>query len=349
MTIRGECGIIIRYKSFTEISMKHILMITTGGTIASSNSHDGLSPAISSDELLFHIPEVRNACDVSTVQLYNLDSTNMRPEYWLSIACYIRDNYERYDGFVITHGTDTMAYASAMLHYLIENSKKPIVLTGAQIPIEQRDTDARENLLDAFNYASDDGAMGVHIVFNGKIIAATRARKTRTKSFNAFSSIDYPEIGFIRNGVVKYYIKEEIHGELRFYDKIDPNVTVVKLIPGMSADIFDYVAKHSHAVIIESFGVGGIPYYDNDEFVEKIEQMLATGVRIVITTQVPHEGSDMKVYQVGLRIKQKYELPEAYDLTTEAVVAKVMWALPQTDSAQSFKQLFLTPIGNDMI
>ena len=236
-----------------------------------------------------------------------------------------------------------------MLYYLIQDSKKPIVLTGAQIPIANRDTDARENLTDAFAYAADDGACGVHIVFDGKIIAGTRARKTRTKSFNAFSSIDYPEIGFVRDGIVRYYIRESYGDTVRFYDTIDSSVVVIKLIPGMRADIFDYVTEHCHAVIIESFGVGGLPYYENDEFVEKLEMMIGRGIRIVITTQVPHEGSDMSVYQVGLRIKQKYEIPEAYDMTTEAVVAKVMWALPRTRSAAEFKDLFLTPVGNDMI
>lgn len=329
--------------------MKHILLITTGGTIACAQSEDGLSPAMAADELLCHVPEVRRVCRVSAVQLYHLDSTNMKPEYWLRIASYIREVYDNYDGFVITHGTDTMAYASAMLYYLIQNSKKPIVLTGAQIPIANRDTDARENLTDAFSYAADDGACGVHIVFDGKIIAGTRARKTRTKSFNAFSSIDYPEIGFVRDGIVRYYIRETYSEPVRFYGSIDSAVVVIKLIPGMRADIFDYVAEHCHAVIIESFGVGGLPYYENDEFVEKLEMMISRGIRIVITTQVPHEGSDMSVYQVGLRIKQKYEIPEAYDMTTEAVVAKVMWALPQTKSAAEFKDLFLAPVGNDMI
>ena len=328
--------------------MKKILLITTGGTIASSEGDCGLTPSLASDQLLSHVPEVSDICTVSTVQLYNLDSTNMRPEYWLEIAKYIRRVYDEYDGFVITHGTDTMAYAAAMLHYLIQNSKKPIVLTGAQIPIEKRDTDARENLTDAFMYAADDRACGVHIVFGDKIIAATRARKTRTKSFNAFSSIDYPEIGFIR-GAVKYYIHEQVTGEPLFYDEIDPSVIVVKLIPGMSADIFDFIADRYHAVIIESFGVGGLPYYDNDEFVDKIEKLINKGVRIIISTQVPHEGSDMGVYQVGLRIKQKYEIPEAYDMTTETVVAKVMWALPRSRTAQEFASLFYTPIGNDII
>ena len=328
--------------------MKHILLITTGGTIASAESENGLVPALASEQLLSHVPEVRSICHVSTVQLYNLDSTNMLPEYWLEVARYIRKVYDEYDGFVITHGTDTMAYAASMLHYLIQNSPKPIVLTGAQIPIEKRDTDARENLTDAFMYASDGSACGVHIVFGDKIIAATRARKTRTKSFNAFSSIDYPEIGFIR-GSVKYYIRENITGDPIFCDEIDPSVIVVKLIPGMSADIFDFIADRYHAVIIESFGVGGLPYYDNDEFVEKIERLIEKGVRIVITTQVPHEGSDMGVYQVGLRIKQKYEIPEAYDMTTETVVAKVMWALPKSKTAAEFARLFYAPVGNDMI
>ena len=328
--------------------MKNILLITTGGTIASSQSECGLTPSLASEQLLSHVPEVTKICRVSTVQLYNLDSTNMRPEYWLEVAKYIRGVYDEYDGFVITHGTDTMAYAAAMLHYLIQNSKKPIVLTGAQIPIAMRDTDARENLTDAFRYAADDDACGVHIVFGDKIIAATRARKTRTKSFNAFSSIDYPEIGFIHSSV-KYYIKEKIEGEPIFFDVIDPSVIVVKLIPGMSADIFDFIADRYHAVIIESFGVGGLPYYDNDEFVEKIEKLINKGVRIIMTTQVPHEGSDMGVYQVGLRIKQKYEIPEAYDMTTEAVVAKVMWALPKSRTAAEFAKLFYTPIGNDII
>ena len=124
---------------------------------------------------------------------------------------------------------------------------------------------------------------------------------------------------------------------------------LIKLTPGMSADIFDYVAERAHAVIIESFGVGGLPYYENDEFADKIEMLIEKGVRIVITTQVPHEGSDMSIYQVGLRIKQKYELPEAYSMTTEAVLAKVMWALPQSKTAEEFAKIINTPVGCDII
>lgn len=328
---------------------KRILLISTGGTIASSLGDEGLIPTIASEGLLSHVPEVREMCDISTVQLYHLDSTNMKPEYWLHISRYIKDAYDDFDGFVITHGTDTMAYAAATLHYLVQSSPKPIVLTGAQTPIEKRDTDARENLSAAFLYAADDGASGVHIVFNGKIIAATRARKTHTKSFSAFSSMDYPDIGFIRGGTVKYYIHEPRCEAPTFYDELDPSVIVVKLIPGMSPDIFDFVKDRYHAVIIESFGVGGLPFYDGDGFSQKIEELKEAGVRIVIATQVPHEGSDMSVYQVGRRIKQVHDLPEAYDMTTEAAVAKVMWALPRTATAKEFNELFLKPIGTDIL
>ncbi len=363
---RGACDILFLYETKTRpyrtkndiiipkcmpkgFFMKHILLIATGGTIASVQTETGLSPKISSEELIREVPEISELCKVSAVQLYRLDSTNMRPENWLEIARFIRREYHNYDGFLITHGTDTMAYASAMLYYLIQNSQKPIVLTGSQMSISERDTDARDNLLQAFRYVSDPDACGVHIVFDGKIISGTRARKNRTKSFNAFSSIDYPEVGIIRAGRVRHYIKEKYDKPVQFYDALDSSVLVVKLIPGISASIFDYAAEHCHAVIIESFGVGGLPYYDSNEFADKIEMLISKGVRIVITTQVPHEGSDMSVYRVGLKIKQKYELPEAYDMTTEAVVAKVMWALPQTETAQEFRKLFRTPIGNDIV
>ena len=329
--------------------MKHILLLATGGTIASLKTECGLSPELSSEDLLRHVPEICELCRVTARQVYDLDSTNMRPEHWLNLANIIRNEYDRYDGFVITHGTDTMAYAAAMLYYLSQNSPKPIVLTGAQISISERDTDARENLEGAFRYAVCDGACGVHIVFDGKIIAGNRARKNRTKSFNAFTSVDYPEIGVIRGDRVRLYIREGLKGPVLFSDRIDPAVMVIKLIPGMRADIFDYVAKSCHAVIIESFGVGGLPYYDSDEFSDKIELLIRSNVRVIITTQVPHEGSDMSVYRVGLRIKEKYELPEAYDMTTEAVCAKTMWALPRTDSFASFRALFLAPIGEELL
>ena len=331
------------------MNRKKLLLIATGGTIASRQTESGLSPQLTSEELLSCIPEVRNVCDLDTVQPFNLDSTNMRPENWLKLIDIIRETYDCYDGFVITHGTDTMAYAAAMLYYHIQNSPKPVVLTGSQVSIYARDTDARENLRGAIYYACDEDACGVHVVFDNKVICGNRAQKTRTRSFNAFSSIDYPEVAFIRGGKLHYYIRENQTGPAVFYDKLDTRVFVIKLIPGLNPGILDYVADHARAVVIESFGVGGIPYYDSDEFSDKIGRLVENGVKIVVTTQVPHEGSDMELYQVGFRIKQRYELLEAHAMTTESVVAKVEWALGNAASDEEFRRLFLSPVGNEKL
>lgn len=328
---------------------KHILLIATGGTIASRPGEDGLTPGLTSEDLISYIPEVRGLCRIDTVQPFNLDSTNMRPENWLTITRIIRDRYGDYDGFVITHGTDTMAYAAATFYYLIQNSPKPVVLTGSQVSIYARDTDARENLRNAIVYAAHEGACGIHMVFDNKVICANRARKTRTRSFNAFSSIDYPEVAYIRDGTVRTYIQERNPGPVRFYDALDSRVCVIKLIPGMDPGILDYAAERFSAVIIESFGVGGVPYYDNDEFADKIGALLEKHVKVIFTTQVSHEGSDMALYQVGFRIKRKFELLEANTMTTEAVVAKVEWALAQARDDEDFRRLFQTPVGNDWL
>lgn len=124
-------------------------MIATGGTIASIKTEYGLVPEIGSDELLAYVPEIKNYCDADSIQLLNIDSTNIQPEHWVMMTEAIEENYEKYDGFVITHGTDTMAYTSAALSYLIQNSSKPIILTGAQKPINVEITDAKRNLLTA--------------------------------------------------------------------------------------------------------------------------------------------------------------------------------------------------------
>ena len=153
--------------------MKHILMIGTGGTIASEMSPDGLTPEISSEQLLAAVPRIGELCEVDCLQLYSLDSTSLRPAHWQGLARAIRERYDDYDGFVVSHGTDTMAYTAAALSYLIQGSPKPIVLTGAQKPIWFDGTDSKRNLTDAFLYACR-GCGGVQIVFNGKVILGTR-------------------------------------------------------------------------------------------------------------------------------------------------------------------------------
>ena len=215
--------------------MKRILFIATGGTIASKKSENGLKPQISPEELLSYIPSLEKICEVDTLQLLNLDSTNMEPKHWITIVECIRDHYEEYDGFVVAHGTDTMAYTAAGLSYMIQNSHKPIVITGSQKPIDMDITDAKTNLIDSFTYAADDKSQGVQIVFDGKVIAGTRAKKVRSKSYNAFSSIDFPSLAVIQDGQIMRYIpmapfEEDVH----FYTKMNQNIFLLKVIPGIS-------------------------------------------------------------------------------------------------------------------
>ncbi len=206
--------------------MKKILLLATGGTIASRpTAAGGLAPAITSVELLACVPELADLCAVDAVQVFNLDSTNVGPAQWQSIVHCIKENYDTYDGFVIAHGTDTMAYTAAALSYMVQNSAKPVVLTGSQKSIYNRDTDARNNLYRAFVYAVSDGAWGVQLVFDNKVILGTRARKTRTRSFNAFSSIDYPETAVFRDTrLVLFLRRPAAMPPVRFYEKLDPPV-----------------------------------------------------------------------------------------------------------------------------
>lgn len=308
-----------------------------------------MTPRITSRELLDFVPDLSALCEVDAVQLMNLDSTNINSGDWLAMAACVREHYGAYDGFVITHGTDTMAYTAAALSYLIQNNAKPVVITGSQKSIFQQDTDARENLRDAFAYAADNGACGVHIVFDHKVILGTRARKMRTKSYNAFSSIDYPETAILRNGRLVYYLQETARGEVHFWDAMDPGVFVLKLIPGMDPGVFSYLQAHYHALVIESFGVGGLPCYGDESFYNAVRDWVQSGRIVVMTTQVPHEGSDMEIYQVGHRAKKELRLIEAYGMTLESVVTKLMWILGQTRDPDRMRVLFETPVQKDQI
>ncbi len=328
--------------------MKKILMIATGGTIASKETDEGLTPQISSQELLSCVPEVADVCEVSAVQPFNLDSTNLHAPHWLRIAEIIEKNYSFFDGFVVTHGTDTMAYTAAALSYLIQKSAKPVVLTGSQRSVYSRDTDARRNLSDAFLFCADSGAHGVKIVFDGSVILGTRAKKTRTRSFNAFSSIDFPAIAVMRDGVPFYYIEEEVpEGGPVFYHSLNEKVFVLKMIPGLSADIFDYLEEKCDGLVIESFGSGGLPNYENDAFFTRLSSFLSKGKTAVLTTQAEHEGSSMDKYAVGRRLRSCGRVLEAGCMTLEAAVTKLMWILSFARGEEAEK-LFYTPVERDI-
>ena len=246
------------------MTVKRILMIGTGGTIASEMSPSGLTPELNSDQLLSFVPRIGELCHVDCIQLYSLDSTNIRPAHWLGAARTIQERYDDYDGFVISHGTDTMAYTAAALSYLIQGSPKPIILTGAQKPIWFDGTDSKRNLTDAFLYACR-GCGGVQIVFNGKVILGTRARKTCSKSFQAFSSVNYPDLAVVQDEHLLQYMRCACYPRPLFYDRLDDNVGLLKLIPGTPAAVLEFMLERYDGLVIESFGVGGLPEYEGDD------------------------------------------------------------------------------------
>ena len=330
------------------LALKNILVIGTGGTIASEMASDGLTPELSANQLLQYVPQVEAFCRPVCKQIFSIDSTNMSPSRWLQIAACIRENYDNFDGFVITHGTDTMAYTAAALSYLIQRCPKPIILTGAQKPIGSDNTDSKINLEDAFRCACSN-LRGVMVVFNGKVILGTRARKTHSKSFRAFSSINYPELAYIQDGHVLTFIQPDCQDRPVFYDKLGEHVALLKMIPGTDSALLEWLLARNDALIIESFGVGGMPSYKGSEFYDLMADAINRGKTIVMTTQVENEGSNLSIYSVGNRLKTELGVLEAYDMTTEAVVAKLMWILGRTKDPKQIRCLFYSPVADDLL
>lgn len=340
--------------------MKHILILTTGGTIASVESPDGLIPGMTSGQLRASLPQIGPDIDIDIEELFHIDSTDMTAEHWITIARAIRERYTEYDGFVICHGTDTMAFTAAVLSYLIRDSARPIVLTGAQRPIGFEITDAKSNLQDSITYAADPASRGVQIVFAGKVIAGTRARKIRSMSFSAFASINLPVIAEINNGRIVRYLTDPAFynagGEaaeqdpVAFSDRVDTGVFLLKLIPGMNGRLIPAAFQNYDAVVIESFGAGGIPESIRSTLFKELKKYRPEEKILAMATQVTYEGSHMETYEVGRRITNEFQILEARDMTLEAAVAKLMWIL--ADRGQSWEEIrkrFYAPIAMDTL
>jgi L-asparaginase len=332
--------------------MKNILVIATGGTIASAEEGAGLAPAVSGEELLRQVPGLAGLCRPHVVQLMNIDSTNMRPADWRAIQRCIVENYAAYDGFVVLHGTDTMAYTAAALSYLIQRSAKPVVLTGSQKPMGNPFTDARLNLYQALLYASDDASHGVVVVFGGEVIAGTRARKQRSMSFNAFTSVNFPALALIRDDAIVRVVPDPkpAPADLRVYDLPKERVFALKLVPGIDPHIFELLKPTYGAVIVETFGVGGIPSYADEPFERAIFDWVASGRTLAVTTQVPEEGCDLGVYEVGRAYADNPAILKGGDMTTEALVAKTMWARGVADRGpDAVAERFYRPVNHDRL
>ena len=335
--------------------MKKILMITTGGTIASQATENGLAPTFNADDLMMFMPEIREKTTIQTLTLFSIDSTNMTLELIGKIAEAVYEHYEAYDGFVITHGTDTMAYTSAALVYMLKNLGKPVVLTGSQVVVGALFSDVRKNLSDAFLFARE-GIPGVFVSFDGIIINGSRATKFRSKSRDAFSSINFPVVAEMKLGMAKYnnlmyhgiYSKTyeiDQSKKLELNTRFCEDVAVVKLHPGIKPELFDFIKDNYKGVVIESFGVGGIP----NQFVkinDKLDELIEANIAVVITTQCVEDGTELGVYAVGQITSD--QIINAGDMNTEAIVMKLMWALGNFETHDEIKAFMETTVMGDV-
>lgn len=312
--------------------MKKILMLGTGGTIACVPSADGLVPALDGPAMMKLVPELEDVCLIEAKQILNLDSSNLAPEHWQLIAEAVAANYTSYDGFVITHGTDTMAYTAAALSQMLRNCQKPVVLTGAQLPIQAEGSDAPENIYHSF-LAATSPLKGVALVFGDQVIHGAHAKKLYTENFNGFASINRSPMATIRHNHL-FWEKSALQGggygegEFAINTKLETRIAVVKIIPGTAPDILDYyVAKGYKGLIIEGFGAGGVPNGDNN-WLPKLEEVLKQGIKVVCTTQCLYDGVHLDTYPMGI-LAERLGAKSAELDTLETAVVKLMQELAQ--------------------
>ena len=314
----------------TTSKKKHICVLATGGTIASRPTPNGLMPALSGEDILAMVPDLRARCDIDCVQLLQLDSTNLQPEHWIRMARAVAERRTQYDAFVITHGTDTMAYSAAALHYMLENIDRPVVLTGSQLPAGVPGTDAEQNLLTAF-HAALGGRAGVYIAFGGRVMFGNDARKLCTMQLTAFGNINRPLAGRFAGGRLTWLAEASAPaGTFRLHDQLDTRVGVLKIVPGLPPKMLEaFVDAGFRAVILEGYGLGGIPDQESPmNFLPAFQYAKDHGCRLVCTTQCTYDGVDMDSYEMGFRAQQLGVEPGG-TLTTEALLCKLMIELAE--------------------
>ncbi len=321
--------------------MKKLMILSTGGTIACTQTEAGLVPTLLAEDVLSYVPEARKMGRVDARTIFNLDSSNIQPEEWRVIAREIISYIGDYDGVVVLHGTDTMAYTASMFSFMLRGLAKPVIITGSQLPVGHPRTDAKLNLSHALLAASSAFA-GVFVVFDGTIMRGCRVAKVRTTSRNAFESINYPPAGSIRGGKVRLNIAPEKTGVQHMLDDaVDPNVFLLKLVPGTKPEIFDYISRMGYrGVVIEGFGLGGIQCLRRN-LLDGIKRLLSEDVAVLLTTQCRYEPSDPMVYETG-RLAVESGILQGFDMTSECAVTKLMWALGHTKDLDEVRRMMYT-------
>ena len=330
-----------------ETSNTSILIIYTGGTIGmKQNPETGALAPFNFDQILDEVPELRKfGFTLDTISFDPLiDSSDISPEFWIKLALMIEENYEKYNGFVILHGTDTMSFSASALSFMLENLDKAVVFTGSQLPIGMLRTDGKENLISAVEIAaaSSNGqplVPEVTIFFENQLFRGNRTTKHNAEHFNAFRSDNYPTLAHA--GIsIKYnfaFIHYFTHKQkLKVHPFIDTNIAVLKLFPGISPSAIDAVFNTSgaKAVILETYGSGNA--LSQQWFLKRLKKAINNGILILNVTQC-HAGSvDMDKYDNGLLLK-KAGVISGHDITFEAAVVKLMFLLGKGYSAEELK------------
>ena len=321
--------------------MKKILMFTTGGDIAGEHTDTGLVPVYTGEQLVSMVPELREYCELECKDIMQLDGTNVQPEDWVTIAEEVYDAQEAYDGVIITHGTDTMAYSACAVSLMVQNLQKPVIFTGAQIAMVDPDTDGKKNLLDAV-HAAVSGIPGVYVVFGGRIIRGIRAQKMYTRALDAFHSINAGDAGYVQDGEV--FLNQSVPtpvGEPVLDTRLEPKVVQLKLLPGIEPkQLESMLGMGYYGIILEAFGCGGIPN-QNRNLLPCLKRAKQFGVAVLVATQCKYGNVDLGVYDVNVQAAREGAM-SVYDMSIEAAAVKLMWVLGHTKKLDEVKKMMET-------
>ncbi len=325
---------------------KKILLLTTGGTIASVPGFDGLEPR-PSDVMQRQLQQLRSYYDITVQDILCLDSSNIQPEQWQTIAGHIFESRHGFDGIVVSHGTDTMAYSASAVTFMLPGIDLPVVFTGSQLPLTDMLSDGPDNLRTAFAMAAS-GRPGVFLAFDRKIMLGCRAVKVRASHFSAFESVNARYAGAVssRGLVVDERVMPPISGAPRLMKELSKEVFLLKLTPGMSSRVFDMLTDMGfRGIVIEAFGLGGINILSSG--LQGIKSAIKKGISVVVTTQCLYDSSDLRVYQVGSKLLSLGVI-QGRDMTSEAAMTKLMWALGQGMTQKEIEALFATNLAGEI-
>ena len=325
---------------------KKILLLTTGGTIASVPGGEGLEPH-RSDVMERELNQLHTYFDITVQDVMCLDSSNIRPEEWQTIARHIFAQRSGYDGVVVSHGTDTMAYTASAVTFMLPNIDIPVVFTGSQLPLSDMLSDGPANLRTAFAMAAS-GHQGVFLAFDRKVMLGCRAVKIRASGFSAFESVNARYAAQVSNQglVADPAVLPQFHGEPQLRPEISRDVFLLKLTPGLNPAIFDMLAAMGYkGIVIEAFGLGGINVLHRG--LRGIHRCVEDGLSIVVTTQCLYDSSDLRVYQVGNKLLELGVI-QGRDMTSEAAMTKLMWAIGQGMDQAQIKDLFCQNLAGEV-